>query len=107
MERREDRVIYELHRAVAQKILDAPEEVRATARHNLGRMRLRPRNPYAESWLDEWSALIDGPVESLIETMLRADERANDLRQMTPFAGVLTDDERQQAINKASFHATT
>jgi len=54
----------------------------------------------------DWSALLAGPVENLIEVMLRPDERSIDLRQMTPFAGVLTDEERLLAIHKATRHGS-
>ena len=34
--------------------------------------------------------------------MLQTDERGNDLRQMTPFAGVLSQEERRRAIQRAA-----
>ena len=88
--RREERVSYELHRAVAEKILD-PEPVLGKARTNLLRMSARTRGAYGQGWVAEWDELINGgDINRLVENMLRPDERGIDLRQMTPFAGVLS-----------------
>lgn len=101
--RREDRVSYELHRAVAEKIREDPEPILDKARTNLQKMASRRRDAYSEGWVEEWSTLVnDGDLRRLVEGMLRPDERGNDLRQMTPFAGVLSEEERLVAIHKAS-----
>ncbi|WP_437773495.1 hypothetical protein [Arthrobacter sp. KNU40] len=105
-ERREERVSYELHRAVAEKLRVDPQTVRSKAKVNLARLATRSQGSFAEGWVSEWSALLAGPVENLIEVMLRPDERSIDLRQMTPFAGVLTDEERLLAIHKATRHGS-
>jgi len=99
--RREDRVSYELHRAVAEKVLEDPQTVLSKARSNLQRMRARTRDAYASGWVREWESLVTGDVTALVAGMLRPDERGIDLRQMTPFAGVLSQEERLVAIHKA------
>ena len=100
--RREDRVAWELHKAVALRLLEDPEPVLAAARRNIARLRTERRGAYAEGWVDEWEALIDGDTQRLAERMLAADERAIDMRQIGPFAGVLDEEERLVAIRKAS-----
>ncbi|WP_212746908.1 helix-turn-helix domain-containing protein [Sinomonas gamaensis] len=102
LERREERVSWELHRAVADKLLRDPNPILAIARENIARMNEQPRSPYAQGWVDEWERLVAGPVPKLIARMLDSDERAIDLRQMGPFAGVLTQEERLAAIHRAS-----
>jgi hypothetical protein len=101
LERREERVSYEMHRVVAGKVTEDPKPVLAKARENLQKMKARSRGAQATGWVQEWERLISGDVSKLIEVMLRPDERGIDLRQMTPFAGVLSQEERLVAIHKA------
>lgn len=101
--RREDRVSYELHRAVADKVAKDPQVVLAKATSNLKKLGVRVRDAYARGWVAEWETLVTaGDVQKLREVMLSADERGIDLRQMSPFAGVLSLEERLIAIHKAS-----
>ncbi|MDQ0634398.1 hypothetical protein QFZ40_002307 [Arthrobacter pascens] len=101
--RREERVSYELHRAVADKVAEDPQAVLSKARTNLRKLSTRVRDAYARGWVAEWEKLITvGDVQKLCEVMLSPDGRGIDLRQMTPFAGVLSQDERMVAIHKAS-----
>lgn len=101
--RREERVSYELHRVVAEKLIKDPEPALMKARTNLQTMALRARDSHIHGLVAEWKKLIDGgDVNQLVDIMLRPDERGIDLRQMTPFAGVLTQEERLIAIHKAS-----
>lgn len=101
LERREERVSYELHRAVAEKVLEDPLPVLAQAQDNLRKMAAKNRDTYSAGWIREWEELVRGDIAKLVDGMLRPDERGIDLRQMTPFAGVLTQDERLVAIHKA------
>jgi predicted transcriptional regulator len=101
LERREERVSYEMHRAVAEKIIENPQPVLSTARANLQKMLARRRDEYSAGWVHEWETLVSGDIDTLVEVMLRPDVRSIDLRQMSPFAGVLTQEERLVAIHKA------
>lgn len=101
LERREERVSYEMHRAVAEKVIEDPQPVLNKARTNLQKMLARTRDAYAAGWVHEWETLVGSDVNTLVEVMLRPDERGIDLRQMSPFAGVLTQEERMVAIHKA------
>lgn len=101
--RREDRVALELHRAVAVKLIDRPEDVLAVVPDNLRRIRDRVRGAAARSWADEWERLTTSDrLGPLIDAMLGCDRRSVNLRQVSPFAGVLTNDERVRAIGRAS-----
>lgn len=101
LERREERVSYELHRSVAEKIAADPRPVLEKARENLRKAHARVRSDYAAGWVSEWESLVNGSVTDLVAAMLRPDSHSIDLRQMTPFAGVLSQDERLIAIAKA------
>jgi hypothetical protein len=96
----------ELHKALLAKLIGDLGEVRTRARRNLARSRSVVRGRQAQDWLDEWSRLIDGPPSELVEVFLGEDEHSIDLRQVSPFAGVLSEDERKAAIRRARTHAS-
>lgn len=98
LDSREDRVSWELHRAVADKLRGDSGPVIAAASNYLGRVH----GPHA----DEWRSLLDGDVLRLIHEMLAPGEHAAALRRATPFADVLTSDERLAAIRKAAVPAS-
>jgi hypothetical protein len=49
----------------------------------------------AEAWFTEWERRLDGGLPSVIEALVSHEQAARDLRQVTPFAGVLSDEERR------------
>jgi hypothetical protein len=104
-QRREERVQLELHRALLGKLISGYEGVRALAMRNLAKSRAVARGDQAVGWLDEWQALLDGPPEQLVDVFLGGDEHSVDLRQVSPFAGALSDEERLAAIRRAGNHA--
>ena len=85
-----------LHEAVAAKLESRPqliEQVRA----NVARWLARDRN----SALLEWAELLDRHQVDVIAALLRSrDERATRLRQSSPFAGVLTPEERLAILRR-------
>lgn len=103
LHRREERVSWHLHRAVATKLRGRDgRELIARARTKIPQLRGTVRGPLAHEWLDAWEQALDGPTRDLIDTMLRTDTTGIDLRQVSPFAGALTQDERLAAIHRAS-----
>ncbi|MDQ1732172.1 MAG: hypothetical protein QOK10_2331 [Pseudonocardiales bacterium] len=88
----------ELHRRIIPKLLQDPESIRAIARRNLEQARSRRQSPMSQEWIDEWQRLIDGPDSELIQMLIKPGEHAIDMRQMSPFAGALSDAERMEAI---------
>jgi transcriptional regulator with XRE-family HTH domain len=101
-QRREQRVSYELHREIAKRLIDSPDEVLSAVGPNIERMRQVVRGPRAHEWLDEWQRLAKGDLGTLIGVMLGTDQHSIDLRQNSPFAGVLSRDERIDAIERAN-----
>ena len=81
------------HRLVAERL--TPELIdNARARleqwENTG--RLDPR------WADEWRSLLDQSVPQVARAISSASPRARELRQTSPFAGVLTEQERRRLL---------
>ncbi|QGZ55077.1 hypothetical protein [Paraburkholderia acidiphila] len=81
-----------LHRLIAEKIRRNPALLN-TARENLDRWTKNPRNR-AELYLIEWRTIIDQGVDKTIDLMTNPGEHATDLRQTSPFAGILSEAER-------------
>jgi hypothetical protein len=106
-QRPEERVQLELHRALLAKLVTAGlSEVRPLALANLARAREVVRGRQAKSWLDEWQDILANSPERLVEVLLGTDEHSIDLRQVSPFAGTLSEEERMAAIRRARSRAT-
>lgn len=84
--------------AVAAQVVEDPDRALAAARLNLGRMRAAARGQ-AKRWLDEWEALLDGPVEELLDNLTSRSPKGRELRQNSPFAGLLTEHERARVLS--------
>jgi hypothetical protein len=76
-----------LHAAIAGELAARPEEVLDIARRNVGVMRAV--GPGAEGLLAEWDRILDLPPPVVASRMLDPSEHGRDLRQVTPFSGVL------------------
>jgi hypothetical protein len=81
------------HRVVADRL--TPDLVR-DARQRLARWqrtgRINPR------WADEWLAVLDRPLPQLAKLLRSDSARARELRQTSPFAGVLNEQERRRLV---------
>jgi hypothetical protein len=80
-----------LHAKVAEKLRERPSLL-TVAEDNLGRWeRLRERDPAVE----EWKTLLETtPLPELLRLLTEESENADRLRQSSPFAGILTEEER-------------
>lgn len=102
LERREDRVALELHRAIAKKLIDDPIGTRAVVPRNIERLRERVQGAEMERVLDHWQELGSAQnIGPLIDAMLGDSSLSRTMRQTSPFAGVLSETERLEAIHKA------
>lgn len=88
---REERRSLFLHRSIAAEMMARPEVALERARKNLDTMRRADESGQASVWLDEWDRLLrSADVEAIVDVLTdAASERARELRQNTPFAGVL------------------
>ena len=87
-----------LHQAVARRIVIDPERTLHRARVNLRRLQAAHPRGVAERWLGEWERLLDGPIDELVEALTSRSERGCELRQNSPFAGVLSQRERGRIL---------
>jgi hypothetical protein len=88
---REERRSLHLHRAIADVIRTKPGESLTKARKNLETMRRADVCGRAAPWLDAWEGLLrSGDVQAVIDVLTDPhDPHAREVRQNTPFAGVL------------------
>jgi transcriptional regulator with XRE-family HTH domain len=99
---REDRRSLVLHRAIAARVAAAPQAMLVHARRNLARMAAgASRSPL----LREWNVLLERPVAALLPVLTDPHPWARELRQVTPFAGILSAAERARIYR--SFTATS
>ena len=56
-----------------------------------------------QRWLDDWERLIGSGPQAVVQALVADTPEAAELRQNSPFAGVLTDLERRAAL--ASFRS--
>jgi len=94
--RREQLASLWLHHAVAGHLVRDPEAVLERAWRNLD--RLSKRHPSARPWLDAWRRTLDNGPAATLQTLTSTSESAVELRQNSPFAGVLTEAERRNVL---------
>jgi hypothetical protein len=82
------------HRLVAERLTPALVD---EARRRVDRWersgRLDPR------WAREWRKLLDQPLAQIARTLRSSSPRTRALRQTSPFAGVLTEQERRRLVD--------
>lgn len=97
--RREKQRSLWLNRAVVGELTRDPDRVMAIARANIARWRdVHAHRPGILAALDQWGKILDAGVEAVVAVLTGHSEAAEDLRQNTPFAGVLTQEQRDQAL---------
>ena len=86
-----DRRSLALHRAIAEKLRSQPELLEI-AWDNLNRWSAMKGS--SQPYLDQWRNLLQFPLEDLLVLLQEDSPRMTDLRQASPFAGVLAPKER-------------
>ena len=102
LERREQRLGLELHRAIAHHLIDDPDAVLASAAERIPSLRASVRGG-ALAWIDTWDALIASrDLGSLIDVMLDTTQDSIDLRSVSPFAHLASPHDRLIASERAA-----
>jgi antitoxin HigA-1 len=85
------------HQLIAERLRDNPTEVIARAYLNIERWgwcRDFPDPAHRPAFMNEWLALLEGPLDRLLAVLTGADEWMITLRSSSPFAGVVSFRER-------------
>jgi len=88
-----------LHAAVAGHLVRQPDATIARARANLVRLKRVHATGTAASLLDAWSAVLNDGPQAVLRALTAESSFAIELRQNSPFAGVLPDDERAAVLS--------
>lgn len=84
--------------AVAGRLVADPDSGLSRARTNLAHLQSLHTKGQAARWLREWEHLLDGPLDKVLEVLTSKSVHARELRQNSPFAGLLPDSERQAVL---------
>jgi DNA-binding transcriptional ArsR family regulator len=88
-----------LHARVARELRHAPERVVAKARENIRRWQeLNPRSN--RPWIEAWTEILDRHPSEVALLLTDESARMRELRQSSPFAGVLTPAERRAVLRE-------
>jgi len=83
------------HRAVAQRL---SKPMVAEARHVV--FRWRDQGRIDERYADRWEQLLDCPLADIRRALVDESPEADDLRQNSPFAGLLSEPERRRILRE-------
>jgi excisionase family DNA binding protein len=93
-----------LHAAIASHLVSQPDWVLARARENLDRFAAIHSGTMAEYWLDIWRQTLNAGTDLVLNVLVSDAPRARDLRQNSPFTGILPDHERRAVLRSFSQH---
>lgn len=104
MTREQERSLW-LHRALVTSLLLDPDGSLQVARDNLDRWIAAQRpDGMSSRYLSRWREVLDGGLDQVIDTVLSASPESIELRQNSPFAGVLPDDVRVRVLQAFNRH---
>lgn len=88
-----------VHRAVAGHIATDPVETLRLAKANAVRRLAQEPGSGSAHWLARWVRLIDQGPEPVMEALTSTSNASRELRQNSPFAGVLSEPERMTILD--------
>jgi excisionase family DNA binding protein len=96
---REEEKSLRLHQALLTPMLTEPDAVIAKARDNLDRWTGMHRpDGITVRYFEEWKRVLDHGLDAIVEVMVSPSQEARELRQNSPFAGVLPDETRLRVL---------
>ncbi|NRQ49203.1 helix-turn-helix domain-containing protein [Aeromicrobium stalagmiti] len=88
-----------LHQALIADLLVDPEGVISKARSNIERWLPEQRvDGMTAAYLRDWESVLVGGVDQIIHVITSLDERSADLRENSPFAGVMSPERRTKIL---------
>jgi excisionase family DNA binding protein len=93
-----------LHRAVAGRLALDPDAVLARAGKNLQHLRQVHPGGMTARWLADWQEVLDSGADAVFSALTSPSGHAAELRQNSPFAGVLSGQERAAALEAFRNH---
>jgi excisionase family DNA binding protein len=88
-----------LHRALVGRLVEDPEQVLKQAKQNATRLLEQQQRPgMTTHWLNEWLRVLDNGADEVAEVLTSPRPHAVELRQNSPFAGLLPQDTRARVL---------
>jgi hypothetical protein len=88
--------------AVAAELVRRPTEVVARAKENLNRLRSSSTRSAGRVWIEQWQQLLDGDLQRVLEALTSTSPRSRELRQNSPFSGILSESDRRAILDSFS-----
>jgi excisionase family DNA binding protein len=96
-----------LHQALIGDLLENPDAVIVKARENIARWLPQQRaDGMSASYLREWEDILDSGLDRILEALTATDEKSYELRENSPFAGVLSQERRAKVLKTLRNHQT-
>ena len=93
------------HRAILGLLMLDPDMVIEQARRNIATWLPEHREDgMSARYLHIWQEVLNSGIDAVVAVLTGTDERSRELRQNSPFAGMLTEDERRQALRSFRAH---
>lgn len=96
-----------LHLRIASYLVSDPDLVLGRARENLDRFSAVHMGTMAQHWLDQWRAAFDAGLDQVLDILVARSPQATELRQNSPFAGILPEHERREVLESFRRHWRT
>ncbi|WP_332642188.1 helix-turn-helix domain-containing protein [Aeromicrobium sp.] len=88
-----------LHQALIGDLLEDPDAVIGKARENIARWLPQQRpDGMSAIYLREWERILDSGIDQIIDAFTATDEKSYELRENSPFAGVLSQERRVKVL---------
>lgn len=76
------------------------EQKKTLAKAKVNFERMRRLHPHAGYLLDEWERILEQPLDVVADALTDARPHYRELRQVTPFAGVLDQEQRAEVYRQ-------
>ena len=93
-----------LHAAIAGHLVTEPDLVLSRAHENLDRFSRIHAGTMAERWLDLWRLTLNSGLDRVLTVLVSDAPEATELRQNSPFTGILSQDERNRVLDSFRKH---
>ncbi|TVZ06663.1 helix-turn-helix domain-containing protein [Trebonia kvetii] len=93
-----------LHAAIASRLVAEPDLVLARVRANLDRFSAVHAGTMAAHWLGLWRDALDAGPDQVLTALMSETPQAAEMRQNSPFTGILPPDERRAVLDSFRRH---
>lgn len=88
--------------ASAVRVRERWDDARSMALQQLDALAVNGRGTSNARWVEQWRRAVGEGPDAVSHMLLRSGEDGDDLRQVAPFAGLLSDDERRLVLAAAA-----